>query len=244
MAFLYLLLLVGINYTAPISEFHCNFLLCAFICVWIAPNYFSSALLQPAFGCLKTSKLWSKVLLRFFVHSSSMGPKSLRSQIWFLNPLDLFFDGTGRNRTGRDGTSNCPYVPGERNFLLPVPFLQGQGQEQKSHYKYLLIWFNWKLFRENDQISCFKTSFSYFRTSFSALFRFVPWDRTGQLSKSCTIPSRILSWILTGCPGPSLCPGTTKELLSLCPEKLHCPFSLETLIWIKYFLEANSQKQP
>ena len=183
MAFLYLLLLVGINYTAPISKFHCNFLLCAFICVWIAPNYFSSALLQPAFGCLKTSKLWSKVLLRFFVHSSSMGPKSLRSQIWFLNPLDLFFDGTGRNRTGRDGTSNCPYVPGERNFLLPVPFLQGQGQEQKSHYKYLLIWFNWKLFRENDQISCFKTSFSYFRTSFSALFRFVSQDKKGEAVK-------------------------------------------------------------
>ena len=28
----------------------------------------------------------------------------------------------------------------------------------------------------------------------------------------------------------SLCPGTMRELLSLCPEKLHCPILLETLI--------------
>ena len=28
----------------------------------------------------------------------------------------------------------------------------------------------------------------------------------------------------------SLCPGTMKELLSLCPEKLHCPILLETLV--------------
>ena len=31
----------------------------------------------------------------------------------------------------------------------------------------------------------------------------------------------------------SLCPGTTKELLFLCPEKLHCPVPLETLLRIK-----------
>ena len=30
----------------------------------------------------------------------------------------------------------------------------------------------------------------------------------------------------------SLCPRTMKELLSLCPEKLHCPVSLETLVWM------------
>jgi hypothetical protein len=28
----------------------------------------------------------------------------------------------------------------------------------------------------------------------------------------------------------SLCPGTTRKLLSLCPEKLHCPVPLETLV--------------
>ena len=32
------------------------------------------------------------------------------------------------------------------------------------------------------------------------------------------------------CPFVPL-PGTMKELLSLCPEKLHCPVPLETLIW-------------
>ena len=62
--------------------------------------------------------------------------------------------------------------------------------------------------------------------------------------KIVIVPSRVPSRILTGCPGSSrpfarfwacpvvllsLCPGTMKELLSLCPEKLHCPVLMETL---------------
>ena len=49
----------------------------------------------------------------------------------------------------------------------------------------------------------------------------------------------------TGCQNPvpwqnfdlvplSLYPGTRKEFLSLCPEKLHCPVPLETLIHIPF----------
>ena len=34
----------------------------------------------------------------------------------------------------------------------------------------------------------------------------------------------------------SLCPGTMKELLSLCPKKLYCPVMLETLVYTAWFL--------
>ena len=69
---------------------------------------------------------------------------------------------------------------------------------------------------------------------------------TGQdrLSKSHTIPSRPAShpgfWqAVLARPGPwqdfeivplSLWPWTMRELLSLCPEKLHCPVPLKTLL--------------
>ena len=36
----------------------------------------------------------------------------------------------------------------------------------------------------------------------------------------------------------SLCPGTKKFCLSRCPEKLHCPVPLETLVW------SNLRSQP
>ena len=87
---------------------------------------------------------------------------------------------------------------------------------------------------------CFRTSFFCFRMSFSALSRFVPRDGTGQAVK---ISSRSMShpgvWqTLPTRPVPlqdfelvplSLCPGTKKKLLSLCPKKLLCPVPLETL---------------
>ena len=52
-------------------------------------------------------------------------------------------------------------------------------------------------------------------------------DGTGQPVK---IPSRPVPWQDFEFVPLSLCPGTTKKLLSLCPEKLHCPVPLETLI--------------
>ena len=42
---------------------------------------------------------------------------------------------TGRPGTNRDGMSRCPFVPGQRNFLVPVSLFPGQGQEQKSRDK-------------------------------------------------------------------------------------------------------------
>jgi hypothetical protein len=53
-------------------------------------------------------------------------------------------------------------------------------------------------------------------------------DGTEQPVKN-PIPSRGKISIL------SLCPGTMKELLSLCPEKLHCPVPLETLVKSTHF---------
>jgi hypothetical protein len=40
----------------------------------------------------------------------------------------------------------------------------------------------------------------------------------------------------------SRCPGTMKELLSLCPENLHCLVPLETLVWTNCFYDIFPQK--
>ena len=74
---------------------------------------------------------------------------------------------------------------------------------------------------------------SCFRTSFSALSRFVqrPVPDFGY-----PVPSCPKFWLSQPCPSHgkifflSLCSGTMKELLSLCPKKLHFPVPLETLI--------------
>ena len=75
-------------------------------------------------------------------------------------------------------------------------------------------------------------------------------DGTGQAVKipSCSVPShgKILSFQL------SLFPGTRKEFLSICSEKLHYPVPLETLIysgwllitirkWITHFVSISKQ---
>ena len=51
-------------------------------------------------------------------------------------------------------------------------------------------------------------------------------DGTGQSQK---IPTRPVPWQDFELVPLSLCPGTMKELLSLCPKKLHGPVPLETL---------------
>ena len=59
-------------------------------------------------------------------------------------------------------------------------------------------------------------------------FHFCPARRLGtgpdRLSKSRPVPWQDFELVPL-----SLCPGTRKEFLSLCPEKLHCPVPLETL---------------
>ena len=54
---------------------------------------------------------------------------------------------------------------------------------------------------------------------------FVPRDST---KMSRPVPWQNFELVLL-----SLCPGTMKKLLSLCPQKLHCPVPLETLILTK-----------
>jgi hypothetical protein len=39
----------------------------------------------------------------------------------------------------RDGTSHCPFVPGQKNFLSRCPLVPGQGQEQMSRDKTLCL---------------------------------------------------------------------------------------------------------
>jgi hypothetical protein len=64
---------------------------------------------------------------------------------------------------------------------------------------------------------------------FNTFFHFCPAGRPGtgrdRLSKSRPVPWQDFELVPL-----SLCPGTRKELLSLCPEKLHCPVPLETLL--------------
>ena len=65
----------------------------------------------------------------------------------------------------------------------------------------------------------------------SFLSRGTSRDGTGQAVK---IPSRPVPWQDFELVPLSLCPGTRKELLSLCPEKFQCPVPLETLIHTEY----------
>ena len=79
----------------------------------------------------------------------------------------------------RDGTSRCPFVPGQKSFACPVvplsrdkkyflsrcPFVPGQGQEQMSRDKLLCPGMSRD--KMNLYLSCF-------RTSFSVLERLVP----------------------------------------------------------------------
>ena len=50
-------------------------------------------------------------------------------------------------------------------------------------------------------------------------------ENLSRLSKSCLVPWQDFELVPL-----SLCPRTRKEFLSLCPEKLHCPVLLETLL--------------
>jgi hypothetical protein len=130
------------------------------------------------------------------------------------------------------GTRAKANVPGQNPLSRYVP---GQNELKFS--------------KTNDQISHFRTSFSCFRTSFpvfehrflfsNVLFcsvPFCPMSRPG-FWLSLPVPSRILAVPARPVPWQdfwlvplSLCPGTMKELLSPCPEKLHCPVPLKTLI--------------
>ena len=70
----------------------------------------------------------------------------------------------------------------------------------------------------------------------SFLSRGTSRDGTGQAVK---IPSRSVPWQDFELVPLSLCPGTRKEFLSLCPEKLHCPVPLQTLVYT-----TSSVEQP
>ena len=75
----------------------------------------------------------------------------------------------------------------------------------------------------------------------SCLSRGTSRDGTGQAVK---IPSRPVPWQDFELVPLSLCPGTRKEFLSLCPEKLHRPVPLETLLKTGNELSKNFQLPP
>ena len=79
--------------------------------------------------------------------------------------------------------------------------------------------------------------------SFFPSFPWLSWKIPGRDATGCQNPVPARIW--TGCPSLScpvpwqdfelvllsFCPGITKDLLSLCLDKLHCPVPLEILIW-------------
>ena len=170
---------------------------------------------------------------------------------------------TGLLGTNRDGTSCCPFVPGQKKFpvplsrdkkVLPVPlslcsgtragakipgqtFLSRDVLEQKNEKKIAKIFF----FKNCN----FIIIFFLLSRGCPGIFR----DRTGQAVK---ILSRPVPWqdikisarpvlrqnfelvpLSRDKEGTSvllsLCPGTMKGLLSLCPAGQENPVTLETL---------------
>ena len=136
----------------------------------------------------------------------------------------------------RDGTSRCPFVPGQKIFLSQCPFVPGQNPLSRDVPGQNGL----KNFKQDDQIFCFRTSFSCFRTSFSCFrtpfscFRasfsvlehgFPVLERPFLL---CPVLSRVPSRILAvpARPVPSLCKIFS---LSRCPfvpgqGRNFCPF--------------------
>ena len=130
----------------------------------------------------------------------------------------------GQPGTIRDEKSHCPFVP-------------GQEQQQKSWEKLLCLGTSRdkknvkkvKLSKKDNFIYFFFTLFSFLSRCCPGIFQ----DGTGQAVKTSSPPVAKyqnpvpdLDWLSR--PVRSLCPGTTKELLSLCLKKLHCPVQLET----------------
>ena len=98
----------------------------------------------------------------------------------------------------RDGTSRCPFVPGQKKILVPVSRCPGTraganvpGQTPLS--RPVPGQNDLKTFKKKDQISHFRTSFLCFRTSFPVLER--PFLLCPILSR---VPSRILA--VPACP--------------------------------------------
>ena len=174
-------------------------------------------------------------------------------------PRDRTSRGTSRDK--KVSLFHCPFVPGQKRFCLSrCPFVPGQGQVQKSRDKLFCPRTNrGKKISKQKKINLkTKSKIVIFLFFFSFCTVAVPgYSGTGRdrLSKSCPAPSRdkisksrpgpfrgkILS--LSHCPLSrdkegtsvplSLCPGTMKGLLSLCPAGQENPVPLDPSLNIK-----------
>ena len=97
-----------------------------------------------------------------------------------------------------DGTSCCPFVLGQKKILVPVSRCTGiraganvPGQTPLS--RPVPGQNDLKIFKKRDQISRFRTSFFYFRTSFPGFLgteEFVPGHLLLPLSRDIGIPGQ------------------------------------------------------
>ena len=103
------------------------------------------------------------------------GPQSYRwqvpSYIHTINRLENFCLCKWSLGFPRDGTSCCPFVPGQKYSLVPLSRDKGRSKNPGTNSSVPgrpgTKWI--KKFQKKDQISCFRTSFSCFRTSFPVL---------------------------------------------------------------------------
>ena len=128
--------------------------------------------------------------------------------------LILGFQGTSGMSRDNPGQSCCPFVLGQNNFLVPPSLCHGT--------KKILV-----------RLSLFPRT----RAASKIPSRPILWQNIKTLACPTSWPRVWLA--IPACPvlwqdfelfPLSLCPGTTKDLLSLCPKKLHCPVTLETLV--------------
>ena len=147
---------------------------------------------------------------------------------------------------GRDGTSCCPFVQGQKENPSPVvPLSRDNGRSKnsgrifsvpgRSNTKSITQWPK-NLSKKNKKF--FK---KVKNCIFFLFYSFCPasWSRTGQDRQSKYQPGPWQYVKIPYRPVPrqdfelvplSLCPGTMRELLYLCPAFRECPILLKTLV--------------
>ena len=124
----------------------------------------------------------------------------------------------------RNGTSRCPFVPGQKSFPVLLSLCPGTRAGAK-------ILGQTPLSRDVPGQNEFKnfnkmTRFPVFGHHFCVL---------EHLFLLCLVLSRVPSRILAVPALPVHWQDFELVQLSLCPKKLHCPVSLETLVYLQNF---------
>ena len=149
---------------------------------------------------------------------------------WFLTRVS---NGTGQYNFSGQRDRSFFIVPGQRDNGTSSKSCQGTGRAGTAKI--------WDGMGRNSQYPgrdagrdnhYFFPMISCFRTSFSALSRVLSWILAvpARPVPGFRCPGRPVPWQDFELVLLSLCPGTMKEFLSICPKKLHCPVLFKTLV--------------